>query len=199
MSQTPQWPEEDEGRLLHVALFSTDSTAISAFAEAFYGPLCAHLTRSYPHVAEDLLVSVASDLILKLVQEPEGYDPEQLPVCAFLRMAARKKLSTATERDTRRRRREVPIDFVAELPAPRNNRTADDEPSWAHPLLAAEIAAFAPAEQRAFELLRDGVRDTAAFARALDLDPQQPDAARAVKRLKDTIKARLRRAVGDRP
>lgn len=199
MSQTPQWPGADEGRALHAALFGTDPTAPAAFADAFYDPLCQYLTRAYRHVAEDVLVSVAGDLLVRLVQEPGCYNPEKLSVDEFLRMAAKRKLSTATEREGRRKRREIALDFVAELPAARNEyMREDDGPSWADPRLAAEVDAFAGAERIAFELLRDGVRDTRAFARALDLDPQEPETVLVVKRIKDTIKARLRRAVGGR-
>ncbi|MDY3558750.1 hypothetical protein R5W23_005907 [Gemmata sp. JC673] len=199
MPQPLNWPSEDEGRRLHATLCGPDPTAASIFANAFYDPLCAYLTRSYRHVPEDLLVSVASDLILKLVQHPEQYDPKQLPVCAYLRMAARRKLTTARERETRRRRREISLDFVA-APSDAGNRFSrtDDGPSWAHPALAAELAALSPAERTTFALLRDGVRDTGAFARALGLDTDRPDIALVVKRIKDTLKARLRRAVGGR-
>ena len=198
MVRAPEWPSESEGRRLHAALPGT-AFAASAFAEAFYGPLCAYLARTYRHVSEDLLVSVAGDLLVKLIQEPDRYDPAQLPVCAFLRMAARRKLSTACERETRRKRREVPFDFVAE-PAGAGNgyRPTKDGPSWAHPALAAELAALSPPERATLGLLRAGVRDTGTFARALGLDAGRPDTARAVKRIKDTLKARLRRAVGGR-
>lgn len=199
MSQTPQWPGAEEGRALHAALFGADPTAPAAFANALYPPLCAYLTRAYRDVAEDVLVSIASDLILRVVQEPGCYKPEKLSVDKYFRMAAKRKLSTATERERRRRRREIALDFVAEPPAARNEYLReDDAPSWSDPQLAAEIAAFAGYERIAFELLRNGVRDTGAFATALDLDPKEPETARAVKRIKDTIKARLRRAVGGR-
>ncbi|AWM35606.1 hypothetical protein GobsT_67180 [Gemmata obscuriglobus] len=195
-----KWPSEDEGRRLHATLPGTDPAATSTFADAFYDPLCAYLTRTYRHVPEDLLVSVAGDLILKLIQHPEQYDPKQLPVCAYLRMAARRKLTTACERETRRRRREVSLDFVADPPAAGNRFPGTgDGPNWAHPALAAELATLSPAEQTTFGLLRDGVRDTGAFARALGLNTDRPDVAIVVKRIKDTLKARLRRAVGGRP
>lgn len=200
MTTTSEWPSADEGRRLHAALSGTDPSAASVFAGAFYGPLCAYLTRTYRHVSEDLLVSVAGDLLVKLIQEPERYDPEQLPVCGYLRMAARRKLSTACERETHRKRREVSFDFVAEPPAAGNGyRLADDGPSWTHPRLVAELASLSPAERTTLGLLRDGVRDTVAFARALGLDADRPDIAIVVKRIKDTLKARLRRAVGGRP
>lgn len=199
MYPSPQWPGADEGRALHAALFSADPTAPAAFADAFYGPLCAHLTRTYRYVSEDEAVSVAGNLIVALVQKPELYNPEKLPVDAFLRMAAGRKMSTTAERVGRRRRREIALDFVAEPPAARNEyMREDDGPSWSDPRLVAEVDAFAGAERIAFELLREGVRDTDAFAKALDLDPQGADTARVVKRIKDTIKARLRRAVGGR-
>lgn len=199
MSHSSEWPDEADGQRLHAALATTDPTATAAFAGAYYGPLCAYLARTYRHVPEEVLVSVAGDLLLSLIRNPGQYDPERLALCRFLRMAAKRKLATAREREGRRRRREVSLALVAEAAAGGNEWVpADDGPSWEHPPLAAEVAALSPVERTALDLMRDGVRDTAAFARALGYDADSAAGARAVKRIKDTIKARLRRAVGGR-
>ncbi len=57
------------------------------------------------------------------------------------------------------------------------------------------IAAFDDAERRAFELMRAGERRTAVFAAALGLTDRPPAGqADEVKRVKDKIMQRLRRA-----
>lgn len=199
MSTHPDWPGEEEGRRLHAALSGGDPTDQSAFANAFYAPLCAYLERTYPRMSEDAITDVAGNLILALIKAPAGYNPDRLPVCAFLRMAARRKLLTAREREARRRAKHVPLGSVAEPAGDGNTRAeADGGLGWGDPRIDREVAAFSPAERAAFDLMCGGARDTATFARALGLDPHRAGVDREVKRLKDTIKARLRRAVGGR-
>ena len=69
--------------------------------------------------------------------------------------------------------------------------------SWDDPRLVAEMAAFDPAEQLVLEMMRDGVHNTASFAKPLNLShlPKTEQAA-AVKRFKEKLFKRLSRAVG---
>jgi DNA-directed RNA polymerase specialized sigma24 family protein len=196
VSAPPGWPTETEDRRLAADLLAGRASAPGEIAIAFLTLLAADLRRRFRRADPDLCDSAAGDAILSLVSGRSRYDPALLTLRAFLRMAATRDLLNLLAAENRRRG--IPLESVAE-PADDGNKVAGDAdaPSWGEPRLAAEVAALDPPERLALDLMRGGVRDTAAFAEPLGLSHLPPgEQAAAVKRLKDRVKKRLSRAVG---
>lgn len=199
MTDTPVWPSESESARLTTTLFDGVPTSADAIVVAFLRPLVAHLCRRYPRVPLELCESAAEDAIFDVIRHPGRYKPGLLDLGGYLRMAAAGDLENLRQREARQTRGQFPLDSVVE-PADRGNTSAGepDGPSWSDPRLLAEIARLDSAERVAYELWRGGERSTAAFARALGLTHLPPDElAHEVRRVKERVKTRLKRAVGD--
>lgn len=196
MYPLPDWPAEAEEKRLLTALHSGTPTAKEDLAARYHPLLIAHLVQSCRWAAEELCNDAADRALLGFLRAPQRYDPGRLPLGAYLRMAAKRDLLNLLERE-RRATRGIPLDSVAELEDRRNN-LRDEELTFDHPRLAAERAAFDADEEVTFELMRLGTRDTATFARGLNLGhlPEAEQAIR-VKRVKDRVKKRLARALED--
>lgn len=195
MSHSSGWPDDATARQLHADLLTHTATATEAFTLAFLRPLADDLLAAR-RAAPELCEEAAERTILSLLHSPSLYNPERgTSVVAFVRMAARRDLLNLQQAEARHQRRRVPLESVELAADDRNSDQEDDGPTWADPRLQAEIAAFGPAERTTFRLLCAGVRDTRAFALALGLVQTGAALAAAVKRHKDVVKARLRRAV----
>ncbi len=187
--------EEEVQLLRHLA--AGLPTAREEFAVRYLPLLMEYLAASFPRVDADLRHDAAGQALLDFLRRPDRFDHGRGGLGAFLRLAARGDLLNLLDRE-RRTRRGIPLDSVAE-PADRRNSIRDDL-AWDNPRLAAAVSALDPAERTALELLRDGVRDTAAFAARLGwVHLSRAEQADAVKRLKDRVKRRLVRAVEDLP
>ncbi len=192
------WPDPDPAADLHRRLCADDPVAPADLAAAFLGPLYEHLRRTHPGVDDHLALTAAEDAVLAVIRRPAVYDPARGDLEAFLRMAARGDLANALARERRHAARRDDRDCV-ELPADGGNTFAEDDlPSFDDPGLGAVIAGLTETERRVFELMRAGERSTAASAKALGVAHLPADEqARAVKRVKDRIIARLKRARGE--
>lgn len=190
------WPDADAGSDLLRRLLDGDPVAPSDFAAAYLDPLIAFLRATQRGAHEHDLVTAAEDAVLSVLRRPTVYDPSRSDLPAFLRMAALGDLRNFLERESRHHRQREDRDCV-ELPADGGNDSPDDElPSFDHPALAEVVAALDPVERQVFDLMRSGERKTEAFAEALGLGDRPADEqAREVKRAKDRIKQRLKRAV----
>ncbi len=197
MPTLPDWPTEDESRGLADLLRGGDATAPRELVAAFLEPLTTFLHRKFPAADTHLCLTAAEDAVMKVAAGTDRYDPARGELGAFLRLVAAGDLRNLVAGE-RRRSRGIPLESVAEPAAAGNNVTDDSSStSWDDPRLAAEIAAFDPGEKLTLDLMRRGVRGTAAFAQAVGLTAATPDAlAAAVKRIKDRLKKRLARAVG---
>ena len=196
----------DDDRALHARLIRRDPTAPSDLAVAHLEPLVGALRRAFPRgrfpAADDaLLETVAHDLILDLAERPEQYDPDRGGLAAYLRMAARRDVLNAVEKEHRRARRLAPLEDV-ELSAPARNRewtgAADPADALARAVDPATIASargeFDTVEWEVVQLMADGERRTPIFAQILGLaDRPPPEQEREVKRVKDRLKKRLQR------
>jgi hypothetical protein len=197
MQPTHSWPTEEEVLHLTAALLSKQATAPGVIAAALLSPLAAYLGGRFQYADPDLCYEAAGTAILATVRGESHYDPTQLALDAFLRMAATRDLQNLLEKETRRKRFLIPLESVEEQPDRGNPIQRTDEPTWDDPRLVAELAAFGPPEQLALDLMRGGVRDTADFAGPLGLSHlSEEEQAAEVKRLKDKVKKRLSRAVG---
>src|SRR5204862_6197783 len=124
------------------------------------------------------------------------YEPSRLPLPAFLRMIARRRLLNLRDKEKRHQAGRIPWATV-ELDLP-DRKDSEGELAFAeHPRLREVIDSLSEADRRVFDLMLDGERDTAVFAAALGVsDRPSEEQFDVVKRAKDRNKARLKRAGG---
>jgi hypothetical protein len=124
----------DENRALHARLLQRDPTATADLADREIGPLAVgprqrFARHRFPVVDDALLESAAIDLILQLGEEPEKYDPDHLPLHAYLLMAAGRDVQTALRREANRQRRQIPLESVGLSPPGRNSEVSGANPT----------------------------------------------------------------------
>jgi DNA-directed RNA polymerase specialized sigma24 family protein len=195
------WPNPEEALSLYLRLGGSDPVAQSDFVAAFLDPLVAFLRADSPHADDHARLTAAEDAVLSVIHNPPLYKSDEMTLPAFLRMAAKRDLLNLLAKENRRHRRREYHDSV-ELAAGDGNSDrdeADDLPSFDEPILAAVIAGFTDVERRVFELMRAGERRTEVFAPVLGVQHLPPEEqTREVKRVKERIFKRLRRAGGSR-
>ncbi|MCU0705568.1 MAG: sigma-70 family RNA polymerase sigma factor [Fimbriiglobus sp.] len=191
------WPSDAE---LFTAWdrMSGDPTAGGAFVALVLRPLVRQLAAWRPTADQDAIESVATDVLLWLVKQPAKYNPDKSPLRVFLLMVARRKLLTALESERRHQSGKIRWDDVEFALASRNEEENDTLPSFDHPALKDVVDSLNDVDRQLFELMRDDVREYARFAAVMGITglPLE-DQERQVKRAKDRIKARLKRAVGE--
>ncbi len=188
------WPPDDD--LLDVWRRSVAEplTAGGAFAAAVLPPLEADLARGFARVDPHLVTEAADCAVLALLRTPAAYDPARAPLPAFLRMAARRDLVNLLAKEGRHHRGRTPWAAV-ELGHPARNESADAPTLADFPALADAVAGLSAEDRCVLDLILDGERDTAVFAAALGLaDRPAAEQVDAVKRAKDRVKARVKRA-----
>jgi hypothetical protein len=187
------WPPHEQVQELFARLLANGPVAHADFTEAFLEPLVAHLRRTNS-ADEHFLLEAAEDAVMSLLKR---YDPARSSLESYLRMSAAGDLRNILTRERRHHCKRENVDPVelGEI-AGKSVDESEEGPTFDHPVLAAVLAEFGDGERAVFELMRDGVRDTAAFAAALGVTDRTPDEQfAAVKRVKDRIKVRLKRAV----
>jgi hypothetical protein len=190
------WPTEIESARLTAELLAGQASAAGEIATEFLSPLIGYLRHKFPNVDPELCETAAEDAILILVRGETNYDVNKLELGAFLRVIGFRKLAKLHRKHTRRSR-EISLESVAE-PSDEGNYSQWEEEtlSWDHPQLVGEMATFNPTDTQLLNLMRAGVRSHAEFAPVLGLASSTPaDLAAEVKRNKDRIKTRLKRAV----
>jgi DNA-directed RNA polymerase specialized sigma24 family protein len=194
--------QPDGGSLLelHHRLLDGDPTASAELADAVYVWLQRRLQASIPYASSDDVADVAADSVISYITDPRRYDPDRgKSVSGYLLMDARSDLLNLLEK---RRRNEPPVqltDAVADRLADGNTELMAKEGSLVHlpGQLEAIVAAALPnsADRRVLELMMERVRDTRSYVSVLGLQGlSQTKQAAEVKRAKDRIRARLRRA-----
>lgn len=193
--------EDDGGRGLHERLLRREATAPSDLLCAYLGPLVATLCRDFPRVDEAMLHDVATDLLIDLGMQPQRYDATRSALSTYLRMAARRDVLNALEKEQRRSRRIAPLDDVELRPATRKSiwtRSSDPADMVLDGDGDARVAAlldhFAGREREVVTLIVEGERDTGRYAALLGIrDRAWDEQRREVKRVKDKLKGRLKR------
>jgi DNA-directed RNA polymerase specialized sigma24 family protein len=202
-------PEEQARRLVE-RLRDGDPTAPADFAAAYLDGLAAWLVARNPGVHPEDCDTAAEDAILSLIKDPSAYDPGRLALDAYLRMSARHDLWNRLSSERRRHRREsgwIPVEL---LPGAGNLLGSEvDDPSIAAERSEAESrdmvsifdsvrAGLTDLEVRVLGLMRSGERKTSVFAKALGISDLPVEEQKSqVKRVKDRLKKRLKRAGGD--
>lgn len=177
----------------------TDPTTAGAFVAAVLPPLEADAARRFPHADPHLVTEAAGTAVIALLRRPDAYDPVRSPLPKYLRMIAQRDLVNLLDREGKHRRGRIPWECV-ELGLPARNEEEEPLSLADSPAVQAAVAGLSDADRLVFELMLDGERETAVFAAALGLTHVPPDEqAAAVKRAKDRVKARLRRAAEGKP
>ena len=193
------WPADDTLVDAWAALVADPDTA-AAFAELVLDPLTQALAahRRFRFTDPDSISDAAGVAVLAVLKSPTRYDPSRSPLHRYLEMIATRKLLSLLTAEKKHRAGRIPWDSVElDLPARNEGAEDDDSPSFDTPELQAVIAGLTVAERAVFDLLRTDERRTAAFAEALGIAGLPvPEQEAEVKRAKDRIKARLKRAAG---
>jgi DNA-directed RNA polymerase specialized sigma24 family protein len=190
------WPDQ-ETVLALVRRLPDDAVASAEFLALLYPILLQEIQSTHPTDDPAQIVDVVGDLLFAFVKAPEQYDSTRLPIRAYLKMAADGDLRNARAKVARRRAREIPFERVAEQASDGNEESEDDGvlALLADPRVAAAIAGFDALERSVWDLMRSGDRSTATCATILGMhDRPLDEQEREVKRVKDRIKTRLRRA-----
>jgi DNA-directed RNA polymerase specialized sigma24 family protein len=175
---------------------SDDPTAPGRFAAIVLPALEADLARQFPRVDPEILTDAADTAVATVLRNPAVYNPDKATLAAFLRLVARRDLLNLIRAERRHQRRRIPWESV-ELSCPDGNEEEDTAVLADYPAIQAVIDALCETDRRVLELMLDGERQTLAFAEVLGLaDRSATEVADAVKRVKDRIKARLKRAGG---
>jgi DNA-directed RNA polymerase specialized sigma24 family protein len=195
------WPTPDEEAELLANLLAHSSAAVGELLGAFIPPLAAWLAAVHPRADEQMRDDAALDALASLVKRPESYKPERgKSLGDFLKMSASGDLKNLLAKERRRAARENSGTDV-ELLADRGNdigtelEQRDEAERLEATVLAIVKDGLTPEELAGLELLVDGAKKTEAFIPGLKLEYLPPaERTEAVKRFKDKIKMRIKRA-----
>lgn len=179
---------------LHEALEAGDPTATARAFEMLLDPLIHLLRKKWPdRKYAEAVWDTAIDSIASYVEDPSVFDPEGKSLLSFLLMDAHGDLINAYQRKATAAKR---MRLVESRETSRNG-LLDEYPSDREPpdLTLGEVrSAFPdPRDRRAILLLLQGEKSTAVYAEAWELEGSAQEQAKAVKRNKDRIKARIKR------
>lgn len=199
--------KEEYARQLHARLIQLDPLAPAEFAVAFLDELFRRLkARAASSSDETFLRDATTDALLDYIQHPTKYNPKKSALLTYLTMAAYRDLLNMFAKEKRRRRRELPLDIVEEIPDDGNNQIEEYENKVLESLTAAERAKIlsqieetfpGKQERELLDLIIHGERKTDKYSEILGIQNLTPDEQRKiVKRHKDRITKRLQRLGG---
>lgn len=192
----------DDERALHARLLAGDLTASAEVAALYLPGLVEALSRKYPEVVvrdEAMVRDAATDALLDYVASPASFDPERRTLRGYLFMAAKGDLLNALAKARREQGREKSVGPVELRQSARNTgvETPKAERELQHQELRARLNELVPdpMEQQVLELMLERERDTMAYAIVMGIVEMDGDARQdEVKRMKDKLRARLKRA-----
>jgi hypothetical protein len=211
MAESPRClPTREEESNLHRRLVEADPVASADLAKAYLIPLIGSLRRSNSrHVPQEFIEDAAGEALMCLIKNPEAFDASRnrarFPLFAHLRLAAQRDLQNILKREERHWRRRVSLKRVELSPSAGKYLGRNEDPSEALQLREevekadGEILRFvreglSDGERQALELMLQGERRTAAFARVLGIEQLSKEEQRSeVKRVKDKLKKRIER------
>jgi DNA-directed RNA polymerase specialized sigma24 family protein len=187
------WPADDELLSAWRRLLADPDTG-GAFAGLVVRPLEADLARRFRRVDPHAVTTAVGVAILAFLKRPDAYDPGRKSLPAYLRLIAHRKLLNVLEAEGRHHRGRIPWEPVEDS-APARNEDVEGGTLADHPGLRAVIESLSEADRVVLDLHLDGERRTAVFAAAMGIaDRPAAEQAAEVKRVKDKITARLKRA-----
>lgn len=195
---------------LHERLLSGDPVAPAQLAETYLNPLIAFLKgTSDKSIPPDFIDEAAEDAIISLGKKPASFDPGrnpgELPLLAYLKMAARRDLQNILQKGQRQKKGSQSLETVELSEDEGKYLGVDEEPPMILQMKEeaekAEREILAPVrqglnagEERVLELILEGERKTSVFAKALGIQHLAPSEQEAeVYRVKDKLKRRIKR------
>lgn len=203
---------EEEARALYERLLAEDPVAPSDLAVTYLERLTTWLIAHNPRVHPNDCATAAGDAILALIKNPKTYKPGRQTLEVYLRMSASGDLKNLLGSERRHREHRADWQAVAHSPVARKYledtgadparilEQREDEALMAvrsSPGAESLRAGLTPEEARVIELMQMRERKTALYAAALGIsDLAFQEQQREVKRVKDRLKKRLKRAGG---
>jgi RNA polymerase sigma-70 factor (ECF subfamily) len=191
------WQDQQHRRILQC-----DITAFAELSETALPYLISFLQSIFPNSDTHLHDMVAIDCLLSYQARPEQYNRNKLSLFAFLKMAARRDMLNALDREARQVRRLADLED-SDLSA--NGSMLSDEAAMEEWLkehtdlsleqIFAELdGMFSPQETAVLYLMLEGERSSDVFADALGIDDLDTAVQRReVKKVKDRLIKRLQR------
>jgi RNA polymerase sigma-70 factor, ECF subfamily len=191
--------------LIHRRILQDDATAFAELCEAVLPVLVKFLQVRFSEPDSHLCESTAIDCLLKYYQTPNIYNPEQISLFAYLRMAARYDLMSAVSKEQRLHQRLTSLDELVEGPHTLKDEQQDSQVAlddllqrhtdWTFTEITQALEAdLDPVEKRCLWLMLEGVRENARYVEALELDQMDETEQRTeVKRAKDRLVKKLQR------
>ncbi len=193
---TEQWQSQQHQRILN-----GDVTAFAELCEQALPHLINFLQSAFPQADAHMQESVVIDCLLDYQARADQYDPTQLGLFSYLRMAVRGDILNAIDSQKRRQRRLVDIDdpqiepqIAATDTGPLDDWLQKHTSVRRQDVLRALYSELDEADRPLLLLMLEGVRDTQEFALAMGIGDQDIIIQRqAVKRAKDRIKKQMQR------
>lgn len=197
---TEQWQTQQHQRILH-----GDVTAFAELCEQALPHLLHFVQTYFPQADAHIQQSTVIDCLLEYQAAADRYDPAQLGLFSYLRMAVRGDILNAIDSQKRHQRRLVDIaDPQVQQHIPKTYGVSDTGPldEWLQihtsvkkqDVLRALYSELDEADRPLLLLMLEGIRDTSQFAAAMGLEDQDILIQRqAVKRAKDRIKKQMQR------
>ena len=200
---------ETEDTDLYRRLLAGDPLASSDLCVAYLDTLAAWLIARNPKVHPNDCETAAADALLSLIKNPASYKPELRGLRGYLQMAATGDLRNLLKSAQRHTLRSLSLDDVEHSSEARKLVQEDADPAeivvrregeapvvtGLPPLPPALLAGLTEEERAVRELMWRRERRTSAYAKVLHLtDRPMDEQRREVKRVKDRIRMRLRRA-----
>lgn len=190
---------------LHQRVLRQDVTAFAELCEAALPHLVTFLRQRFPQYDAHLHETASIDCLMLYRLRPEQYDPQQLSLFAFLRMAARSDLLNMLDKNGRREKRLVDINnptIQPLLPSEDTIAEAHDIDNWLarhtrltrQQLLQSLENELTRTDKELILLMLDGIRDSRPYALAMGISHLDTGQQRAeVKRAKDRLTKKLQR------
>lgn len=200
-------PTHEEGLALHERLLTDDPTATSDFIVAFLAPLAAFLHHQLPHLDPHLCQEAAEDALLALVKKPTSYNPLRKKLNGYLVMSARGDLNNRLRREKKHQQNRQSFHLV-EVDAESGKSLQSEETPILQMIHHEEQRSqreflercrrqLSPEEQVCLDLLLQGKGQRAELVAALGwMHLSAAEQELQVKRIKDRVKKRLKRAGG---
>ena len=200
---------DQEGADLYRRLRADDPLAASDLCVAYLDALAAWLATRHPRAHPHDCQTAAGDALLSLIKNPAAYKPELRSLRGYLQMAAMGDLRNVLKSASRHTGRSVSFDDVEQSREAGKLVVEDGDPAEivarqedealiviGLPVLPPDVqAGLSDEEQQVRELMWRRERKTPAYAAVLHIaDRPIAEQRREVKRVKDRISMRLKRA-----
>jgi hypothetical protein len=171
-----------------------DRLATSAFTREYFSQLADWLEDRFPRVDPDLVQEAAGEALVNFFKDPDKFDASRGSLIGYLRMAAKRDLLNLLRRELRQGIKTSDPVALDELAG--NKRRCDLLHVDDFPALVAVRDSLSVKDRAVYDLILQGERKYRPFAAILELTDRPAEEQRMeIKRAKDRILARFRRAV----